>query len=207
MGENELAARLYPNSPAPDAAPTAAPAEQHRAESVEQAAQRLYPSMQPDTYDASKHPAISAEVREIRNQPERQIYKARDQLGNVDAADFGDVSNLGEEQHTALTNELRELFADLGMGHEQIGELKNWSRDLKASPVPVERQRENANRMLREKFGAENVDSALAGARKLLQRDPRAARLIESMGLGDDGETVLMLATEARRQQMKGLLK
>ena len=40
-------------------------------------AARLYPSMQPDTYDPSKHPAISAEVREIRNQPERQLYKAR----------------------------------------------------------------------------------------------------------------------------------
>ena len=98
-------------------------------------------------------------------------------------------------------------ICDLGMGHEQIGELKNWSRNLKANPVPVERQRENANRMLRDKFGAENVDSALAGARKLLQRDPRTARLIESMGLGDDGDTVLMIATEARRQRAKGLLK
>ncbi|HPR08096.1 MAG TPA: hypothetical protein PLI17_15810 [Denitromonas sp.] len=170
-------------------------------------AARLYPSMQPDTYDPSKHPAISAEVREIRNQPERQLYKARDQLGDVDAADFGDVSKLSDEKRAAVTNELREIFSDLGMGHEQIGELKNWSRNLKANPVPVERQRDNANRMLRDKFGAENVDSALAGARKLLQRDPRTARLIESMGLGDDGDTVLMIATEARRQRAKGLLK
>ena len=102
--------------------------------------------------------------------------------------------------------EVRELVADLGLSPSEVRELADRSAMLAREPVDVERQRADAVRALNAAFG-QAATEALSDARLLLARDPRAARTIEALGLGDDARTIVRLAEEARRQIARGVLR
>ena len=51
---------------------------------------------------------------------------------------------------------------------------------------------------LRAAFG-NDAEAALQAAQRFVARDARVGRIIDAMGLGNDAETVVMLAQAARR--------
>lgn len=217
-----MAERLYPSTPKPavkPAAPVNDPAarlfggpdtkpvkdEPHRMHTDEEMQAILYPE--------PEKPAplveVPSDVQELRGLPERRMFDAQSILRDA-------VPELTAEQCEAEgidpavarqgAIELREMAADLDLGVLDIRSLRTRAETLRSTPVETITQRAAAVDALNREFGT-GAKQALRDARALVARDPRVARAVEAMGLGDDAETIVMLAKKARSQRVAGKLK
>lgn len=190
------AAKLYRNSPDDDSAPAAAGAE---------------PAEPPPAFNVDKH--LPDGIKNLRSDDaERRLYSPQQTYRNVIPDDMfeqhGTVPvEISPEVQTAIIREYRELAADTGLSHDDVQLLKDRTMALHASPVSQEQQQAEARQRLAAEFGPEGVASALKGANALLNRDPRVRALLQGWGLGDDPDTVVLVARAAARERSKGRLK
>ncbi|MDO9597258.1 MAG: hypothetical protein Q7J47_06010 [Azoarcus sp.] len=218
--EEALAARMFPSmrpaeqpAPAPEAtmivAAGPAPAEQAPAADdvspIEEQAQEPVQAPVQEPPAAIVVPEHIAKLRElaVQEEPALRSFPPEKQLTAITEAMF-DSTDLGSDQRREVVNELRRMSSDLGFGNNDINEF--LSRASVARNEDPEAQRAAANVMLRRTFG-DGAEAALADARALVKRDPRALQLLEGMGLGNDGETIVKLARQARRERARGRLK
>lgn len=217
-----MAERLYPSTPKPEAKP---------AEPVNDPAARLFggpdtepaqdephrphtdAEMQATLYPEPEKPAplaeVPPEVQELRDLPERRMFDAQSMLRDV-VPELTDEQCEAEGIDPAVARqgaiELREMAADLDLGVLDVRTLRTRAETLRSTPMETIPQREAAVDALNREFGS-GAKQALRDARALVARDPRVARAVEAMGLGDDAETIVMLAKKARSQRVAGKLK
>lgn len=192
-GSTEQAAP--PAQPAPEPPPV-----QERTE--EEVAETLFgDKTQPVQFDP-----VSEEVRALRDDPNRRMFSPQETLRSA----LPDATEAPEGFDLATTNkamaEAREIAADLDLGPADINVLRTRAGQIQATAPSQESQVEASIVALNARFGSD-ATQALRDARLLLQRDPRAARLIEGAGLGNDPQTVVMLAERARAQIAAGKLR
>jgi hypothetical protein len=190
-------------APAPqDAAPPPQDAGTPPANQAQQAA----PTDQPaptDTVPVIEIPAGIAELRE-QDGPRHLFTPQKTYAESIPDAMFDSVVELPQPVRTAVVNELREISADLGLSVSDVANVRTRAAYLHKNPQDPGEQRREAVRQLQSAFG--NADRALQDARALVTRDPRVGRLIHTMGLGNDPETLVMLTYAARRQRNAGRL-
>lgn len=152
-------------------------------------------------------PSVPAHIRQLRDtdDPANRIYKPETMITAI-PDDLFDDQDLPADTRRAAVHEVRRMIVDLGMGNLDVQEMMSRSAALKANPVPVEQLRRETNKLMARTFG-EDADQALSDAKKLARRDPRTARMLEKWGLGDDPETILKFAQQARRERNRGRLK
>jgi hypothetical protein len=187
----EILGALYPTMPAQ---PPGQEATAHTPSSDEEIAAAFYPG-EPGPVQLE---AVSPEVRALRDDPARLMYKA-DPLEGLNQEDLADI---GPEDRA----EVAELLTDLGLGQRDVAEMVTRASRLQADPAPQESLQEASIRALNAKFG-HDAAQALRDARLLISRDQRAAELFDRLGVGDDPDTVVRLAEEARRQLLAGKLR
>lgn len=202
MAEATAAEIMFGSNPAP-----AAPAqdEPHRPHTEKEMQAILYPEPEKPTPLAELPP----EIQDLRGLPERRMFDAQSMLRDV-------VQELTDEQCEAegidpavarqATAEVREVAADLDLGALDVRALRTRVETLRSTPVETITQRESAVEALNREFG-NGAKQALRDARALVARDGRVGKLVEAMGLGDDAETIVMLAKKARSQRVAGKLK
>lgn len=117
-----------------------------------------------------------------------------------------DAHTIDQKHIKATIKEMREIACDLGLSAHDAALLRDRAAALSREPVEAGKQIDVAVDMLNRTFGRE-AKQALNDARKLVARDFRVGRLIESLGLGNDPETVVTLARAARSQRNAGRLK
>tara|TARA_R110000851_G_scaffold165169_2_gene309945 strand:+ start:154950 stop:155642 length:693 start_codon:yes stop_codon:yes gene_type:complete len=230
MNDNDasvLFPSMQPDAPRTESEPVQAPNEP----SVESV---LYPSTQPKAQptapgtmattadpNAGQNPN-GREVERIRNSVPSEVQALRD--GDSDRAMFSpqktyesaipdDIfdaesveSELPPETQAAVLYEYRELAADHGLSHTEIGRLHQRILAQRNDPAPPEQQQAQALQRLSEVYGPD-VQEALADANRLLDRDPRTKNAIKAWGLGNDPETIVLVAQVARREKARGRLK
>lgn len=193
------ATKLYPDSP--EAEPSLPP--------KVQGDKRL--SAPPPPLDVEKH--LPDDIKNLRSEDaERRLYSPQQTYSNVIPDDMfeqhGTVPvEISPEVQTAIIREYRELAADTGLSHDDVQLLKDRTMALHASPVSQEQQQAEARQRLAAEFGPEGVANALKAANALLNRDPRVRALLQGWGLGDDPDTVVLVARAAVRERTKGRLK
>lgn len=233
----ELAADLYggePSTPAPTEAPqtdsvprlrteaelgealygkTSTVAPVLRPPSDEPAQQRTFEQIAEDHYQKDAEPVqldpVPPEVQELRDDIARRMYSAQDTLREAipEAPDeFCEAQDVDPKEERKARAEVREMCADLDLGPSEVQSLRQRAERLRETPTDVITQREAAVDALNREFG-QGAKQAWRDARALVARDPRVAQLIEAMGLGDDPDTVLLLARKARSQRLAGKLK
>ncbi|CAB3648611.1 hypothetical protein CEY09_05360 [Achromobacter marplatensis] len=188
-------AKLYPNSP-PDEPEQAA---------TEEAAQ------EPPALDVNKH--LPDAVRTLREEDTpRKLYSPQQTYSSVIPDDMfeqhGTVpEDMPQEVQAAIIHEYREMAADTGLSSDDVRLLKDRTLTLRDNPVPPELQQAEARVRLAAEFGADGIEKALKDANALLNRDPRVRNLLHGWGLGDDPDTVVLVARAAARQRAQGRLK
>ena len=202
--EAELGEALY-GKPAPAPALQPASDEPPTQRTAEELAAAMYPK---DAEPVQLDPA-PPEVQELRDDIARRMYSAQDTLREA-------VPEAPEETFTAegidpavgrkALAEVREMFADLDLGPREVQGLRQRAERLRDAPTDVITQREASVEALNREFG-NDAKQAWRDARALVARDPRVGKLIEAMGLGDDPDTVLLLARTARSQRATGKLR
>lgn len=194
------AARLFGG---PDAEPAPEEARQPRTDEELQAV--LYPEPEKPAALAEVPP----EVRELRDLPERRMFSAQEMLSEAvpDPTDEQcEAQGVDPEAARHGMVELREMFADLELGKLDVRDLRTRAETLRDTPVDTIAQREAAVEALNREFG-QGAYQAWQDARALVARDPRVGKVIETMGLGDDADTIVLLAKKARSQRVAGKLK
>ncbi|MCQ4325765.1 hypothetical protein CXK94_08370 [Stutzerimonas stutzeri] len=176
----------------------------------------MFPSMAEAKSEAKTAPAaplveVPADIQAMREQaraedPALRMYPPEKQITAISENAFDSVPDMPQEQRVAVAHELRRMTADLGFGNNDVSELNNRIRQIEANPLDVGQARAEASKLLVREFG-KDADRALADARKLVMRDPRVAQIIEQTGLGDDPQTILKFAKQARSLRQKGKLK
>ncbi|KAI3598728.1 hypothetical protein D8I24_5674 [Cupriavidus necator H850] len=186
-----------PAAPAPE--PDTAPPRQRTAEELAAAA---YPDKpEPLTFDAPNE-----EVQAIRDDLGRRMYSAQETFRKAipDATEAAPGVDLANTNRAVA--EIREIAADLNLAPADISTIRSRAAQIHANAPSKESQVDASIEALNARFG-NDAAQALRDARLLLQRDPRAARMIERAGLGDDPATVVMIAERARSQIAAGKLK
>lgn len=198
--EAELGEALYGKpAPAPELRPPSDEPPQPR--TFEQIAEAHYQKDEPVPLD----PAPPA-VEQLRDDVARRMYPA--QVTFAEVAPDTDFKAQGIEPETGrkAMAEMREMFADLELAPQDVQSLRRRAERLRDAPIGATAQQQAANEALNREFGPAAAQ-ALQVARLLVARDPRVAKLIDHMGLGDDPETVVMLARKARSQILAGKLR
>jgi aminopeptidase N len=152
---------------------------------------------------------VPAEVAAIREaDPARRMFKASVNRTKAIPDDFLDHELRPQEEKRALIGELREMVADLGLSDADVGAMRNRSHAYKGENAPTEEsQRRTAWQALTRKFGEDGASRALTDAKALIARDRRVTKFVESMSLGNDPETIIHFAEQARRERLAGRLK
>jgi hypothetical protein len=170
---------------------------------ADEMAAKLYPT-QAEKPTAS--PGGNPLIAEIRNDPARLLYANTDDFADVITPELFIDEDTDPELAEFCALEAKEISKDLGLSPADVREMVGRSRRLMADGAPSAAARKSeAAKLLHERFG-DKADDALEGARRLLQRDPRAAQLVDLLGLGDDAQTVALLAEAARREATAGRL-
>jgi hypothetical protein len=188
-------AKLYPHSPPADA-------EQETADRGPQERPAL---------DVDKH--LPDAVRTLREEDTpRKLYSPQQTYSGVIPDDmfeqYGTVPDgMPQEIQVAIIQEYREMAADTGLSNDDVRLLKDRTLALRDNPIPPERQQAEARLRLATEFGADGIEKALKDANALLNRDPRVRNLLHAWGLGDDPDTVVLVARAAARQRAQGRLK
>lgn len=206
----EFADLLYPNTPQPR--PVESP--------DNDLAELLYPAS-PKPSDAVETPQnnddetplvlaeVPPEVQALRDLPERRLYDIQAMLRDAlpDLTDKQcEAEGINPADARLARAEIREIAADLDLGAQDICTLGELSRQVRSAQVDPITQREGAVEALNREFG-NGAYQAWLDARALVARDPRVGKMIEAMGLGDDADTIVMLAKKARSQRVAGKFK
>lgn len=172
----------------------------------------IYPSMQ----EAEAQPASGAvpdNIRELREADgARRLYTPQstyksDIPDDILSSALTDENAPSPEVLASAVHELREMAADVGLGGSDLRALQIRARTLHQEPVPDHVQQQQTMKRLGEIYGPDGVKSALATANRLLDRDPRTKQLVKVLGLGNDPDTIVMVARAAFREQGNGRLK
>lgn len=155
--------------------------------------------------------APPAEIAELRNSPERQLF------GDSAAKEIGDVlrdeSNLDAGMmHDGVTPEVRRAFfaevghmaQDLELSVADVRELIVLSRE--DHPGIPERFAETV-KALTERFGVAGRQEAYTAAYQLIDADPRVRNLLAESLLLDHPKVVVKLAEKALSMRARGTLK
>lgn len=191
------ATKLYPDSPAEE------PALPPKAQGDE--------GLSAPPLDVEKH--LPDDIKALRHEDmERRMYSAQQTYSSVIPDDMfeqhGTVPDgMPLEVQTAIIQEYREIAADTGLSNDDVQLLKDRTLALRANPIPPDQQQAAARERLVAAFGPDGVEGALKGANALLNRDPRVRALLHGWGLGDDPETVVLVARAAARERARGRLK
>lgn len=207
--EAELGEAMYgkPQTATPPAQQdaTSEPAKQRTPEELAEAAYPKPP--EPVQLDP-----VPAEVQELRDDVARRMYSAqntfRDAIPEADEAQRAELAAQGitPEAGRKAMAELREIAADLDLSPADVAKVRQRATLVRETQPDAIAQREAAVDALNREFG-NDAKQAWRDARALVARDPRVGRMIESMGLGDDPEVVVMIARIARQQRVAGKLK
>lgn len=174
-------------------------------------AESVFPSMNDDKPEPSV--VVPGEIQDLRKQaieedPARRMYPPEKQITAISDTAFDSVESLTPQQRTEVVEEMRRIAADVSFGNADIQGLLSRASALQANPIPPEQQQAIAMRDLRLQFdGEKGAAKALADARALLNRDPRAKKILLALGLGDDSATIIRLAKQAARERARGRLK
>ena len=204
----ELAAALYGNSAAPQQPATPEQAggneeEQTKPRTQEELAAAIYGPKD----DGEPLDPVPEEVAALRDDPLRRMYPAQVNLQEaIPDQLFTSVEGVEEQAGRKVARELREMAADLDLGRGEVQTLRSRAAFVHEHKPDPAAQREAAVEALNREFG-NGAKQALRDARALLQRDPRTAKIIEAMGVGDDPQVVLMIARAARQQRVAGKFK
>lgn len=194
------AARLFGG---PDTEP--APTEAREPSTEAEQAAALYPEAEKPAPLAD----LPLEVKELRDLPERRMFSAQETFSEA-IPDLSDEVCKEQGADPAVMRqgavEVREIAADLDLGIPEVQTLRQRAGQLSESPVEAITQRESAVEALNREFG-NGAYQAWQDARALVARDPRVGKVIEAMGLGDDADTIVMLARKARSQRAAGKFK
>jgi hypothetical protein len=117
-----------------------------------------------------------------------------------------DAPPLTPEVKRAVIGELRLMAADLYLEAAEVKTIQQRAAIVRTTPVPAEKQQRDCVTGLNAAFG-QDAAQALKDARALIARDTRVGKLIDSLNLGNDPETVLIYARAARRARAAGKLK
>lgn len=148
-----------------------------------------------------------ADVLARRNEePARRMYSSNSEFVEAVPDSAFDGADMPPEKRQSAVTELRAMLADTGLSPLEARQLLNRSAHVRADGKSAEQQTREARLALRRQYG-DAADSALTDMRKLVKRDPRFAQFLERKGLGNDPETVLLLAAAARSQRTRGRLK
>lgn len=194
------AARLFGG---PDAEP--APEEPRRPRTDEELQAVLYPEPEKPAPLADVPP----EVQELRDLPERRMFDAQSMLRDAVpelSVEQCEEHGLDPDAMRQGTAEVREIAVDLDLGALDVRDIRTRAERLRAEPVDTITQREGAVEALNREFG-NGAYQAWLDARALVARDPRVGKVIETLGLGDDADTIVMLARKAHSQRAAGKLK
>ncbi len=137
----------------------------------------------------------------------RRMYPNNSEFGSVVPDNAFDGADLPASKRSAAVANLRGMFADTGLAPAEAAGLFNRAAIVRSEGKSTEQQVKAARGELDRIFGKDGSDQALADARKLITRDPRLAKWIESKGLGNDPETIVQFARQARSQRYAGKLK
>ena len=171
--------------------------------------ERMFPSHSQDEPVATI--VIPGDIQELRKQaleadPTQRVYPPEKQITAIADDAFDAMNDLTPEGRQELVLEMRRMANDFGMGNAEVTEF--IIRVNQAKEVPEYKQREEAEFILRREFGGEEgAAQAVADAKALLNRDPRAKQIVLSLGLGNDVGTIRQLADQARRERAQGRLK
>lgn len=201
-------------APEPEAQPPATDPGPDTEQAPEEARQpRTDAEMRETLYPEAEKPAplaeVPPEVKELRDLPERRMFSAQDTFSEA-IPDLGDEACKQQDADPAAVRqgmaEMRELAADLDLGVPEVQTLRQRAGKLSESPVETITQRESAVEALNREFG-NGAYQAWQDARALVARDPRVGKVIEALGLGDDADTIVMLARKAHSQRAAGKFK
>jgi len=207
--QDELAEAFYRKSPDHKPALQADEPEAHEP-SKGRSQEELADSMYPKEAEPVKLDAVPSEVQELRDTIERRMYSAQDTLRDAvsDKANEKAWAEHGIDPEAGRKGlaEVRELLVDIDFGPREVESLVKRAQYVRDSQPDTVTQREATVEALNREFG-NGAAQAWRDARTLVSRDPRTAKLIDAMGLGDDAETVVMLARVARSQIVAGKLR
>ena len=137
----------------------------------------------------------------------RGLYKDIYQDALPDDLDIGG-QNVPLEVQAAVVNEVRQMAADVGAAPADVMTLRSVAAELTTPPTAQQLAdwSDQTVDLLNSTF-AGTAAMALADARKLVARDPRLVRILDSNGIGSHPKVVLTLARLARAQRLEGKLK
>lgn len=204
----ELAAALYGAPAAPE---QAAATEETGGNEEEQTKPRTQEELAAAMYgpkdDGEPLDPVPEEVAALRDDPLRRMYPAQVSLQEaIPDQLFTSAEGVDAQAGRKVARELREMAADLTLGRGEVQTLRSRAAFVHEHKPDPAAQREAAVEALNREFG-NGAKQALRDARALLQRDPRTAKIIEAMGVGDDPQVVLMIARAARQQRVAGKFK
>lgn len=204
----ELAAALYGAQAVPD---QAAAMEQTGGNEEEQTKPRTQEELATAIYgpkdDGEALDPVPEEVAVLRDDPLRRMYPAQVSLQEaIPDQLFTSAEGIDPQAGRKTARELREMAADLTLGRGEVQTLRSRAAFVHEHKPDPAAQRDAAVEALNREFG-NGAKQALRDARALLQRDPRTAKIIEAMGVGDDPQVVLMIARAARQQRVAGKFK
>lgn len=162
-------------------------------------------------YGEKSAPAASAQlapaVQKMRAaDPARRMFSPQLTYAEVLPDPENEPGRAPDPVMVGAVREMRELMADLGLPPTEVAALRDRSLAVRRAGTDQAGQQKASADALERRFGKE-ASATLKEARALVARDPRVGKLIESMGLGDDAETIITLAEAARRQKTRGQLK
>lgn len=147
-------------------------------------------------------------VMAMRNEdPARQMFPHNYEFSGLVRDDAFEGADLPADKRAAAVANLRGMLADSGLSPAEAGALFNRAAIVRSEGKTTEQQTKEARIALKRVFGEGDVDQVLADTRKLINRDPRFAKWLDKKGLGNDPETVIQFARQARSQRLAGRLK
>lgn len=148
-----------------------------------------------------------AEIEQWRNEdPARRTYSNNVEFAELVPDNAFDGADAPTETRQSAVKEFRAMLADTGLSPVEARQLLNRSSAVKAEGKTDEQLRKETRLALQRRYGAD-ADAVLADARQLVRRDPRFEKFVGRKGIGNDPETVLLLAGAARSLRAKGRLK
>ena len=202
----DAASRMFPSM---NATPAPAAPETPKEPLTQQIADQLFKPKEPQR---APDDAIPQSVRELREaDTERKMFGA--QGTHKEAISEKDIEGDGitDDQKAAVAAEYREMFADAGLSVPEAQEVVTLARALAANPPTPETEaqwiQQAEKRLLEMNNGnaaAAAADAALA--RKLVQRDPRVAKILDATRLGNSPRMIELMLELARDEKSRGRL-
>ncbi len=120
-----------------------------------------------------------------------------------------DGNPIPEETQRQAAHEMKLILGDVGMSAPEGREFVALTAKLISEPPSVETEKEwsaEAWRALVRTHGENGATEALEDARRLVQRDPRLAQVLDITRAGSHPRVVATLVEKARSEKAKGRL-